>query len=270
MCVLNNVLHNTLAQVSAWARFMSSTWSSTLCGCPFFDSLFLTLFLSVCFSYPFFFYLNPELNLFLRVVVIGAKNHWHSAKWGGPLAENTPFHKQEEKTRCVVTVNKLKDLIPTSVFKENWNNRQTTRTEKRAHGGIMPKERRQGSTERFLRTSRILVKNSQAISKLMKCSRSQTQCNARRVTIRHTLDTHIALVDRQIQEQVAKSRNKFSNTSWVVSKYPRRVHPSLELWNHQENIGTSEVSHLYHQARDHLKSARKKCQNQHSWSISGR
>ena len=47
--------------------------------CPFFDSLFLTLFLSVCFSYPFFFYLNPELNLFLHVVVIGAICHWHSA-----------------------------------------------------------------------------------------------------------------------------------------------------------------------------------------------
>ena len=72
MRVLNNVLHNTLAQVSARARFISSTWSSTLCGCPFFDSLFLTLFPSVCFSYLFFFYLNPELNLFLHVVVIGA------------------------------------------------------------------------------------------------------------------------------------------------------------------------------------------------------
>ena len=76
MGVLNYVLHNTLAEVSARARFMSST---TLCGCPFFDSLFLTLFLSVCFSYLFF-YLNPELNLFLLVVVIGAVYHWHSAK----------------------------------------------------------------------------------------------------------------------------------------------------------------------------------------------
>ena len=37
-------------------RVMSSTWSSTLCGCPFFDSLFLTLCLSVCFSYPLFFF----------------------------------------------------------------------------------------------------------------------------------------------------------------------------------------------------------------------
>ena len=74
MRVLNNVLHNTLAQVSIRARFMSSTWSSTLCGCPFFDSLFLALFLSVCFSYLFFFYLNLELN-----------------EESGPLAENTPL-----------------------------------------------------------------------------------------------------------------------------------------------------------------------------------
>ena len=34
-----------------------------MCGCPFFDSLFLALF--------FFFYLNLELNLFLHVVVVG-------------------------------------------------------------------------------------------------------------------------------------------------------------------------------------------------------
>ena len=43
-----------------------------LSDCPFFDSLFLTLFLSVCFSYPLFFYPNLELNLFLHVDVIGA------------------------------------------------------------------------------------------------------------------------------------------------------------------------------------------------------
>ena len=44
--------------------------------------LFLALFFSVCFSYLFFFYLNPEVNLFLHVVVIGATYHWHSAKRG--------------------------------------------------------------------------------------------------------------------------------------------------------------------------------------------
>ena len=60
-------------------RVISSAWSSTLCGCPFFDSLFLTLFLSVCFSYPFLFYLDTDLNLFLHVVDIRAINHWHSA-----------------------------------------------------------------------------------------------------------------------------------------------------------------------------------------------
>ena len=71
---------------------MSSTWSSTLCGCPFFDYLFLTLFLSVCFSYLFFFfYLNLELNLFLHVVVIGAKTTGTPPnEESGPLADNTP------------------------------------------------------------------------------------------------------------------------------------------------------------------------------------
>ena len=42
---------------------------------PFFDSLFLTFFHSVCFSCPFFFYLNLELNLFLHEDVIGAISH---------------------------------------------------------------------------------------------------------------------------------------------------------------------------------------------------
>ena len=63
-------------------RTTSSTWSSTLCGCPFFDSLFLALFLSVCLSYPllfsFHFYLDPDRNLFLHVVVAKAVIHWHS------------------------------------------------------------------------------------------------------------------------------------------------------------------------------------------------
>ena len=75
-------------------RVTSSAWSSTLCGCPFFDSLFLALFLSVCFSYLFFFYLNPELNLFLHVVDIGAINHWHSANWGvWPPGRKHPSHR---------------------------------------------------------------------------------------------------------------------------------------------------------------------------------
>ena len=46
------------------------------------DSLFLALFRSVCFSYQFYFYLNRELNLFLREAVIGEES--------GSLAENTP------------------------------------------------------------------------------------------------------------------------------------------------------------------------------------
>ena len=59
----------------------------------------LTLCSSLCFfpcvspfSFFFFFYLNPELNLFLHVVVVGAIYHGHSAKWGvWPLGENTPL-----------------------------------------------------------------------------------------------------------------------------------------------------------------------------------
>ena len=64
------VAHHTAWLKNVLVRVMSSTWSSTLCGCPFFDSLFLTLFLSVCFTY-FFFYMNPALKLFHHVVVIG-------------------------------------------------------------------------------------------------------------------------------------------------------------------------------------------------------
>ena len=46
-------------------------------------SLFLTLFLSVCFSHLFFFHLNFDLYLFLfHVNLIWALSHWHSANWG--------------------------------------------------------------------------------------------------------------------------------------------------------------------------------------------
>ena len=55
----------------------------------------LTLFFSVCVSYPllfsFHFYLKPDLSLFLHVVDIRAIDHWHSANWGGLLAEFTPL-----------------------------------------------------------------------------------------------------------------------------------------------------------------------------------
>ena len=55
-------------------RVISSASSSTLCGCPFFDALFFTLFLSVCLS---FFHLDIDLYLFLHVVDIRAISHWH-------------------------------------------------------------------------------------------------------------------------------------------------------------------------------------------------
>ena len=73
------VAHHTAWLKNVLVRVISFAWSSTLCGCPFLDSLFLALFLSVFFSYPLFFYLNLELNLFLHVAVIGAISHWHSA-----------------------------------------------------------------------------------------------------------------------------------------------------------------------------------------------
>ena len=44
------VAHHTAWLKNVLVRVISSAWSSTLCGCPFLDSLFLTLFLSVCFS----------------------------------------------------------------------------------------------------------------------------------------------------------------------------------------------------------------------------
>ena len=73
-------------------RFASSAWPSTLCGCPFFDFLFLALVLSVCLSYPFFFYLDTDLYLFLHVDLVGAISHWHSpTEESGTLAENTPL-----------------------------------------------------------------------------------------------------------------------------------------------------------------------------------
>ena len=46
---------NTHIMAQVFVRVMSSTWSSTLRGCPFFDSLFLALFLFVCLSYPLLF-----------------------------------------------------------------------------------------------------------------------------------------------------------------------------------------------------------------------
>ena len=78
------------------------------------------------------------------------------------------------------------------------------------------------STKRFLRPSRILVKNK-AISKLMNLHDHGRKNNARLITIMHLLDTHIAHVARQIQEQVLKSRNEFFNTSGFVSKDSRRA-----------------------------------------------
>ena len=93
------VAHDTAWLKNVLVRVIPSAWSSTLCGCPFLDSLFFTLFLSVCFSCPFFFYLNLELNLFLHVVVIGAKKTTGTSptEESGPLAENTSLTERERK-----------------------------------------------------------------------------------------------------------------------------------------------------------------------------
>ena len=75
-------------------RVTSSAWSSTWCCCLFFDSLFLALFLSVCFSYPFFFYLNTDLYHFL-VVVAKAIRPCASTKSGYEPSLPGDFHYSE-------------------------------------------------------------------------------------------------------------------------------------------------------------------------------
>ena len=55
-----------VAHHTAWLNLHGPPCHAPGC-CLCFDSLFLTLFLSVCFSYLFFFfYQNPQLNLFLH------------------------------------------------------------------------------------------------------------------------------------------------------------------------------------------------------------
>ena len=55
-----------VANHTAWLNLHGPPCHAPGC-CLCFDSLFLTLFLSVCFSYLFFFfYQNPQLNLFLH------------------------------------------------------------------------------------------------------------------------------------------------------------------------------------------------------------
>ena len=66
------------------------------------------------------------------------------------------------------------------------------------------------------------------------------------------LQTHVAHVDRQIQEQVAKLRKKFSNTSWTVSKNIYDVCVFRIGKPIGKTIGRIEGFQLYHKARDHL------------------
>ena len=90
---------------------ISSAWSSTLCGCPFFDPLFLALFLSVCLSFTLLFSshfdLDTDLNLFLHVVVAKASIPCASAKWVWPLGRKHPSHtwlvRPANESDCTIT-----------------------------------------------------------------------------------------------------------------------------------------------------------------------
>ena len=69
-----------------------------LSDCPFFESLFLVLFLSVCLFYPLLFsshfHLDPDLNLFLHVDNAKTINHGASANWGvWPPGRIHPSHR---------------------------------------------------------------------------------------------------------------------------------------------------------------------------------
>ena len=74
-------------------RFTSSEWSSTLCGCPFFDLLFLALFLSaVCFFYPSSSTWTLTFTLSSMRSTSGQKTIGTPPnEESGPLAENTPL-----------------------------------------------------------------------------------------------------------------------------------------------------------------------------------
>ena len=90
---------------------ISSSWSSTVCGCPFFDPLFLALFLSVCLSFTLLFSshfdLDTDLNLFLHVVVAKASIPCASAKWVWSLGRKHPSHtwlvRPANESDCTIT-----------------------------------------------------------------------------------------------------------------------------------------------------------------------
>ena len=176
---------------------------------------------------------------------------------------------QHKETRCVITVNKLKALISTSDVKENQNSRQTTRTRKRLHwwsfwwNAFMRLQTKMQwyrnysqrtttrSTKIFLETSKILLKNS-AISKVMKCSWSQTQRDAICVTIMQHLDTCCTCgqanpgASDEVKEQV------FKNEMNCAHLFLELVKPRVKT------VGRSDGTQLCLKARDHLKGATKK------------
>ena len=176
----------------------------------------------------------------------------------------TPMWRQHEQTRCVITVDKLKALISTSEFKENQNNPRTTRTRKIPHWESCWWNKFLRSPNKNQRMAELFTKEYQemsedfhtveiktAISKLMKCSWSQTLYNARRPAIVKHLNTHITHENKPIHEQVTKSRNKFflhvmncfktltTNALVFATGRPRGI-----------TIGRSERSQMYHKARE--------------------
>ena len=110
--MFNNVLHNTLAQGSSVCTSASCHLHGHPCRAFDLFSLFLTLFLSVCSSYPFFF-LNPELNLFLHVVVAKAIILCASAKLGvWALWPNTTL--SQAMSPCSLTTSTTRRLLKSS------------------------------------------------------------------------------------------------------------------------------------------------------------
>ena len=159
--------------------------------------------------------------------------------------------KDQEKNSCVKLL--MKQVLESPNTKSN-------------DGGMIPKERRKGSTKIFLRTSKIFLKYK-TISKLMQCSWTQTQYIARRVTIMQTLATHIAYVYSRIQGKWRSQGTSFffflKKKSWIVSKYPRLAHSLLELGNPRSLPIVSQSAWPSQECQE------EPGKNQHSWSISG-
>ena len=107
------------------------------------------------------------------------------------------------------------------------------------------------------------------MSKLMKCSSSQTKYNARRVTVMKLLGTHIAHVQKASPRANGEVKEQVFKNVMTCFKILTTSAFFVELGKHTgTTCGSSEDSQLYQKARDHRWSATKKRQNQHCWSTS--